>query len=467
VITQIVPTDSNLISNHVPPTNEIISHIFNYLDDGICRPKSWYSGSDKPTKIASLVTVCRTWTAFGEALLYRNLRLDYGARERTKARLQLFNNLQDTSRFCRYVQCLEIVLPQVCVDEEVVEIIHLLRKATGFAKQVKISQENNGSPDPRLISAIVLMRLETLVVAGCWLQPIYDHLLRWGDGDALKALRMEDCHQSYYCHQNDPSIHWAASTDYILPEDRQFSSSLQTIVIVECDFHIKALYELLRWPATLKVLKFLGMVPRRYSKSYGAVSIQPLLDLHAQTLETIGVVCYSSYVSSGGLPNLSNFSSLRNLTVSHADLFADTPRVACSKLPGSALTHLTIDTGHGQFDAENARWLTQFAGWRHNGSRPIGLLYVHVAIQSNDKSSHSGFCPGSLDKKFQSSVQYLSGVRSVAAEYGVHLTWDKIYLTEAEKWIQQTGQVRYGGDASQQINQYAEEKAEEQQTCKT
>lgn len=104
---------------------------------------SWHSDTDKANNIASLGTVCRTWTAFGEVLLYRNLRLDYGSRKRTKARLQMFNSLQKTSRFCRYVRCIEIVLPQICVNEEVIEIMHLLRNMTGFAEQLKISQESS------------------------------------------------------------------------------------------------------------------------------------------------------------------------------------------------------------------------------------------------------------------------------------------------------------------------------------
>ena len=78
---------------------------------------------------------------FWESLLYRNLRQDYGSRKRTNARLQLFKKLQDASRPYRYVRCLEIVLPQVCADEQVIEITHLLRKVTDFASQLKIFQE--------------------------------------------------------------------------------------------------------------------------------------------------------------------------------------------------------------------------------------------------------------------------------------------------------------------------------------
>lgn len=235
---------------------------------------------------------------------------------------------------------------------------------------------------------------------------------------------------------------------------------------MNCDFHIKALYELLRWPATLKVLKFRGMLHTLHSKSYGAVSIQQLLDLHARTLLTIELGCYSPHVSIGDLPDLSNFSALRNLTVSNADLYADTPRIACSKLSGSALTHLTIDTGHGRFDDEHARWLTQFARWRHGDSRLREPLYVHVLIQRNSKRAHSGFCHESPEKKFQSSIRYLTDICSVSAECGVNLTWNKIFLTEAG-WIQQVGQVWYGSPASQRINQHAEEKAKERQNRKT
>lgn len=165
-------------------------------------------------------------------------------------------------------------------------------------------------------------------------------------------------------------------------------------------------------------------------------------------------------------PNLSNFSALRNLTILNYALFTDNPSIACSKLSGPVLTHVTIDHMQGGFDDGHARWLTQFARCWHSGSRLRKPLYIHVSIQRKDSRTNSGFCHESREVWFRSSIRCLTDIWSELAKYGIYLTWDRIFLTEAE-WIQQVGQVRYGSFASQRINQYAEEKAKEQQNLKT
>jgi len=329
---------------------------------------------------------------------------------------------------------------------------------TGFVRQLKIFERGAKYPSHRLVTVIALMRLEKLEVFRRWGDPIFRHLLRWGDGNALKTLKI----QSYQLNDVD-RMFWPTPTKYVLPEDRQFSSNLQIIEIVDCDFHAEALYELLRWPAQLKVFKIKGTLRKKHSKSYHAMSIQRLLDLHAQTLEIVELGCCSygsPNVSSGGLPNLSNFSALRDLTISDADLFIDSPSAAYSKLSGSALTHLTIDTSRKRFNCGSARWLGEFARRRRNDSRLPGSLCIHIIMLYNQNGIPHGLCPFRRNTQVLRLNRCLATISAVSTELDPILTWDKFYLSEAE-WNQQVAQVHYGREKALRLDQYAEDKARE------
>lgn len=442
--------------SHLP--KEILYNIFDYLDDGKCRPTSCYDASAEPNNAALLATVCRSWTDLGEALLYRNLRLDYSSLKRTDALLQLLQSLHNVPQRYTYVRHLDITLPEGYADECVCEIADLLRKMTGFARQLKIFEEGAKYPSHRLVTVIALMRLERLEVFRRWGDPIFRQLLKWGDGNALKALKI----QGYQLNDVD-TMFWPTPTNYVLPEDRQFSSNLQTIEIVDCDFHAEALYELLRWPAQLKMFKIKGTPRKKRSKSYHAMSIQRLLDLHAQTLKIVELGCYyygSPNVISGGLPNISSFPALRDLTIWDADLFIDSPGAAYSKLSGSALTHLTIDTGHKRFDCGSPRWLSEFARCRRNDSKLPGSLCVYIVMLYNENGTPYGLCPFSRKTQVLRLNRCLATISAVSTELDLILTWDKFYLSEAE-WNQQVGQAHYGREKALRLDQYAEDKARE------
>lgn len=327
-----------------------------------------------------IALVCKRWERIYNATLYRTISYCNYPRWQRRRTAKVLNTLRQQAHLRRHVRSISVQC--YCLSEATCRQIANTIKSCQAISTVTLRLRWSDKVWPIIHAAEMLPRLVVLRLSGYDEGPSLQEILGHFNQPTLRDVEL---YRYGLGGGGTPRDGWLPieppSQDDMEDVSIAAHSHSSSITSLEIDDpcclppHIGIL---LQWPSNLTRLSLSGFNRSVFKYSYTLDAVERILSSHRESLQHISVSMipdrrsqhphHHDWIASG-IPDFSEFQSLRELQLSSHNLLAEKPFQAAAKLAAPALRHLALDTSAKDRHLESCRafaedqllWMTHFA----------------------------------------------------------------------------------------------------------
>ena len=352
--------------------DELLADIFAHLPPGA-------SHFNKPTyeQCPPIPLICKHWERVYDATLYREISFVEHSVWQKRRTSNAIKTLQQQPELFNHVRKISIQLWYP--SEATCRIIADTIKSCRAIRNVSLHLEWSNNVWPIIVAVGKVPRLKELLLAGDDWGPSLQMILRFFKQPTLRHLKLYRYGLGSHDEARAPWSPTQPSSqddiDTLSDLAHSHTSAMMSLELNEPSGPPYCTKLLLNWPSRLVRLSLCYTTSSAYRLDYTLDAVEPILDIHRESLQRIKVGVISGTENDdgswtmSGIPDFSKFHSLHELHLSAYNVLAEKPSDAATKLAAPLLHQLAMT-----FFAENeytyqrkesaeeqVRWMADFA----------------------------------------------------------------------------------------------------------